>query len=76
MNGGPESGSPPWMMGASLNPDSRMHKEMSAALDDEIKTHGDKETGNSSGNNATGSGKPGYLGVPFPGRKRGVRASF
>ena len=61
MNGGENSH---WMLGASLNPNSAMAKEMTSALDDEIKSHSAYDPNNAKQ----------YLGVPMPGAaKRKVK---
>ena len=49
------------MMGASLNPNSSMAKEMNSVLKNEIQAHSVFDA----------SAQPSYHGVPLPGSRRG-----
>jgi len=62
-NGGDSSSL--WMMGATLNPNSSVAKEMDACLKDEIQTHAAYDP----------SHRSALHGVPFPGAKRNSNVS-
>ena len=57
ISNGTESSASIWMMGATLNPNSSVAKEMDACLKDEIQTHSAYDS----------ALRPAHHGVPFPG---------